>query len=121
VPRPTPPGLDCYHLSPSSLSTTVDAARGVVSIVVSKREVRPGYSCVVVVIERLVSEPASHAVSLTVQGRRRWWWWRHRRRQVPILAAVAEDLHDARQPEGCATGASSKDPLLNKSIASMSL
>ncbi|XP_015636802.1 uncharacterized protein [Oryza sativa Japonica Group] len=44
------------------------------------REVGPGCACVVVVVEHLVSEPVSHAVSVTVQGRRRWWWRRHHRR-----------------------------------------
>lgn len=59
---PTARGPHLPHLSsisPSSLAPTIDAA-GVVAVVILEMEVGPGCACVVVV-ERLVSEPAGGA------------------------------------------------------------
>uniref|UniRef100_A0A0E0BJA1 Uncharacterized protein n=1 Tax=Oryza glumipatula TaxID=40148 RepID=A0A0E0BJA1_9ORYZ len=45
----------------SSYKLTIDTAGGVIIVVVSEMEVGPGCTCIVIIVERLVSEPADRA------------------------------------------------------------
>lgn len=142
---PLPPIARGPHLpplssiSPSSLATTIDAA-GVVAVVILEMEVGPGCACVVVV-ERLVSEPASGAAlcrrhrraprlraggsSCTAsssslsprlkRGRAR----RRRRRRVPRLRAGRPDCACVVVVEPLVSGRSSA-PLMSSSLPARS-